>query len=52
MVREALAVVKGTPTKLVVNDYWRAAIDAGAQHVHLDRKIWRMPMSVQSAAQD
>ncbi len=23
MVREALAVVKGTPTKLVVIDYWR-----------------------------
>jgi thiamine-phosphate pyrophosphorylase len=38
IVREALAVTKGTPTKLVVNDYWRAAIDAGAQHVHLGQE--------------
>ena len=29
IVREALAVTKGTPTKLVVNDYWRAAYEAG-----------------------
>lgn len=38
IVREALAVTKGTPTKLVVNDYWRAAINAGAQHLHLGQE--------------
>ena len=38
IVREALAVTKGTPTKLVVNDYWRAAIEAGAQHLHLGQE--------------
>ena len=36
--REALAVTKGTPTKLVVNDYWRAAIEAKAQHLHLGQE--------------
>ena len=30
--------IKGTPTKLVVNDYWRAAIDAGAKHLHLGQE--------------
>jgi thiamine-phosphate pyrophosphorylase len=38
IVREALAVTRGTPTKLVVNDHWRAAIDAGAQHLHLGQE--------------
>src|SRR5690349_20632637 len=38
IVREALAVTKGTPTKLVVNDYWRAAIKAKAQHLHLGQE--------------
>ena len=38
IVREALAVTKGTPTKLVVNDYWRAAIEAKAQHLHLGQE--------------
>lgn len=38
IVKEALAVTEGTPTRLVVNDYWRAAIDAGAQHVHLGQE--------------
>ncbi len=38
IVREALAVTKGTPTKLVVNDYWRAAIEARAQHLHLGQE--------------
>jgi thiamine-phosphate pyrophosphorylase len=37
-VRDALDVIKGTPAKLVVNDYWRAAITAGAQHVHLGQE--------------
>src|SRR6201982_2837765 len=36
--REALAVTRGTGTKLVVNDYWRAAIDANAQHLHLGQE--------------
>ena len=38
IVREALALTKGTPTKLVVNDYWRAAIAAGAAHLHLGQE--------------
>ncbi|HEY0223833.1 MAG TPA: thiamine phosphate synthase [Pseudolabrys sp.] len=36
LVREALAAAAGA--KLVVNDYWRAAIDAGAAHVHLGQE--------------
>jgi thiamine-phosphate pyrophosphorylase len=38
IVREALAVTRGTPTRLVVNDYWRAAIEAKAQHLHLGQE--------------
>jgi thiamine-phosphate pyrophosphorylase len=38
IVSDALAVTKGTPAKLVVNDYWRAAIVAGAQHLHLGQE--------------
>jgi thiamine-phosphate pyrophosphorylase len=38
IVREALAVTRGTATKLVVNDYWRAAIEAKAQHLHLGQE--------------
>ena len=34
VVREALQATRGTAAKLVVNDYWRAAIEAGAAHVH------------------
>jgi thiamine-phosphate pyrophosphorylase len=37
-VRRALAAVAGTQTRLVVNDYWRAAIEAGAAHVHLGQE--------------
>jgi thiamine-phosphate pyrophosphorylase len=36
LVREALAAAGSA--KLVVNDYWRAAIDANAQHVHLGQE--------------
>lgn len=38
IVRDALAVTRGTPTKLVVNDYWRAAIEAQAEHLHLGQE--------------
>jgi thiamine-phosphate diphosphorylase len=38
IVTDALAVVKDTRTKLVVNDYWRAAIVAGAKHLHLGQE--------------
>jgi thiamine-phosphate pyrophosphorylase len=38
LVREALDAVRGTATKLVVNDYWQAAIDAKAQHLHLGQE--------------
>jgi thiamine-phosphate pyrophosphorylase len=38
LVREALALTRGTATKLVVNDYWRAAIEAGAEHLHLGQE--------------
>jgi len=38
IVTDALAVTKDTPTRLVVNDYWRAAIVAGAKHLHLGQE--------------
>jgi thiamine-phosphate pyrophosphorylase len=37
-VTDALAATRGTQTKLVVNDYWRAAIAAGAKHLHLGQE--------------
>jgi thiamine-phosphate pyrophosphorylase len=37
-VKDALEVIKGTAAKLVVNDYWRAAIEAGAKHLHLGQE--------------
>ena len=38
LVGDALDIVKGTATTLIVNDYWRAAIVAGAQHLHLGQE--------------
>lgn len=38
MVREAVESVAGMPVKLVINDYWQAAIAAGAAHVHLGQE--------------
>src|SRR4051812_17526927 len=38
MVSDALAVTRDTKTKLVVNDYWRAAVGAGAKHLHLGQE--------------
>ena len=38
LVTDALDVIKGTRAKLVVNDYWRAAIEAKAQHLHLGQE--------------
>ena len=38
LISDALAAIKGTPTELVVNDYWRAAIVAGARHLHLGQE--------------
>ena len=38
IVSDALEVTNGTATKLVVNDYWRAAIEAGAKHLHLGQE--------------
>jgi thiamine-phosphate pyrophosphorylase len=37
-VTDALEMVRGTGAKLVVNDYWRAAIVAGAKHLHLGQE--------------
>src|SRR3979411_2737333 len=37
-VSDALDVIKGTEAKLVVNDYWRTAIVAGAKHLHLGQE--------------
>jgi thiamine-phosphate pyrophosphorylase len=37
-VSDALEMTKGTAAKLVVNDYWRAAIVAGAKHLHLGQE--------------
>jgi thiamine-phosphate pyrophosphorylase len=38
LVADALEAIKGTPARLVVNDYWRAAIEAKAQHLHLGQE--------------
>ena len=38
LVTDALAAVSGTSAELVVNDYWRAAIVAGARHLHLGQE--------------
>ena len=38
LVSDAIEIVKGTRTQLVVNDYWRAAIVAGAEHLHLGQE--------------
>jgi thiamine-phosphate pyrophosphorylase len=38
MVTDALEMTRGTPAKLVVNDYWRAAVVAGAKHLHLGQE--------------
>jgi thiamine-phosphate pyrophosphorylase len=38
MVSDALELTNGTSTKLVVNDYWRAAVVAGAKHLHLGQE--------------
>lgn len=38
LVQEALAATRGTGMRLVVNDHWRAAIEAGAEHVHLGQE--------------
>ena len=38
LVTDALAATSGTRTQLVVNDYWRAAIAAGAKHLHLGQE--------------
>jgi thiamine-phosphate pyrophosphorylase len=37
-VKDAIEVIRGTNAKLVVNDYWRAAIEAGAKHLHLGQE--------------
>ena len=37
-VTDALEMTRGTAAKLVVNDYWRAAIAAGAKHLHLGQE--------------
>ncbi|WP_025034484.1 thiamine phosphate synthase [Bradyrhizobium sp. DOA9] len=38
IVTDALAITKDTEAKLVVNDYWRAAIVAGAKYLHLGQE--------------
>jgi thiamine-phosphate pyrophosphorylase len=38
LVRTALQAIAGTATKLVINDYWQAAIEAGAAHLHLGQE--------------
>jgi thiamine-phosphate pyrophosphorylase len=37
-IMDALEIIRGTTAKLVVNDYWRAAIIAKAQHLHLGQE--------------
>jgi len=38
LVTDALEATKNTAVKLVINDYWRAAIVAGAKHLHLGQE--------------
>ncbi|WP_369721682.1 thiamine phosphate synthase [Bradyrhizobium sp. LLZ17] len=38
IVTDALEITRGTSAKLVVNDYWRAAIVAGAKYLHLGQE--------------
>src|SRR5947209_1481231 len=38
LVTDALEITRGTPAQLVVNDYWRAAIVAGARYLHLGQE--------------
>jgi thiamine-phosphate pyrophosphorylase len=38
IITDALEATKGTQARLVVNDYWRAAIVAGAKHLHLGQE--------------
>jgi thiamine-phosphate pyrophosphorylase len=38
LLRQALAATAGTKVRLVVNDYWRAAIEARAEHLHLGQE--------------
>jgi thiamine-phosphate pyrophosphorylase len=38
LVTDALDAISGTSAELVVNDYWRAAIVAGARHLHLGQE--------------
>jgi len=38
IVRNALAIANEHGAKLVVNDYWRAAIDERAEHLHLGQE--------------
>jgi len=35
---DALEIIRGTQARLVVNDYWRAAIIAGSKHIHLGQE--------------
>ncbi len=38
LVTEALRITHGTATRLVVNDYWEAAVATRAQHLHLGQE--------------
>jgi len=38
LLRQALAATAGTKVRLVVNDYWQAAIEARAAHLHLGQE--------------
>lgn len=38
MVKDAVAMTKDTDARLFINDYWQAAIDAGARYVHLGQE--------------
>lgn len=38
LVQEAVESVAGLPVRLVINDYWRAAIAGGAKHLHLGQE--------------
>jgi thiamine monophosphate synthase len=43
-----LTIARANGCQLIVNDYWREAIAAGADYVHLGRRISPAPMSRRS----
>ncbi|MDM4767883.1 bifunctional hydroxymethylpyrimidine kinase/phosphomethylpyrimidine kinase [Pelomonas sp. SE-A7] len=39
-IRQALRLVEDSRSRLWINDHWRAAVQAGARHLHLGQEDW------------